>query len=40
MNTHAPHRGDPEGDPLGSDQLQGIAIARAQELAERAMHGA
>ena len=34
------HRGDPEDDPLVIDQVNGISIARAQELAERAMHGA
>ena len=33
------HRGDPEDDPLVIDQVQGISIARAQELAERALHG-
>ncbi len=33
------HKGDPEDDPLVIDQVQGITIARAQELAERAMHG-
>ncbi len=33
------HKGDPEDDPLVNDQVQGISIARAQELAERAMHG-
>lgn len=34
------HRGDPEDDPLVIDQVQGISIARAQELAERAQHAA
>jgi hypothetical protein len=34
------HRGDPEDDPLVVDQMAGISVARAQELAERAMHGA
>lgn len=33
------HKGDPEGDPLVIDQVHGISISRAQELAERAMHG-
>lgn len=33
------HKGDPEDDPLVIDQVQGISIARAQELAELAMHG-
>lgn len=32
------HKGDLEDDPLVIDQVQGISIARAQELAERAMH--
>ena len=34
------HRGNPEDDPLVIDQVNGISIARAQELAERAMHEA
>ena len=34
------HRGDPEDDLLVIDQGQGISVARAQELAERALHGA
>ena len=34
------HRGDPEDDPLVIDQVNGISVARAQELAERAMHEA
>jgi hypothetical protein len=34
------HRGDPEDDPLVIDQINGISIARAQELAERALHAA
>jgi hypothetical protein len=33
------HRGDREDDPLVVDQVSGISIARAQELAERALHG-
>lgn len=33
------HRGDPENDPLVIDQVNGISIARAQEIAERALHG-
>lgn len=33
------HPHDPEDDQLVIDQTQGISIARAQELAERAMHG-
>lgn len=32
------HRRDPEDDPLVIDQVNGISVARAQELAERAMH--
>ena len=34
------HRGDAEDDPLVIDQVNGISVARAQELAERAMHEA
>jgi hypothetical protein len=34
------HRGDPENDPLVSDQAEGISVSRAQELAERALHEA
>lgn len=32
------HRGDPEDDPLVEDQVHGITVARAQELAELALH--
>ena len=32
------HRGDPEDDQLVIDQVEGISVARAQELAERALH--
>lgn len=32
------HRGDPEDDPLVIDQVNGISVARAQELAERVLH--
>ena len=34
------HKGDPEDDPLVIDQVNGISVARAQALAERAMHEA
>jgi hypothetical protein len=34
------HRRDPEVDRLAMDQFHGIAISRAQELAERALHEA
>jgi hypothetical protein len=34
------HRGDPEDDQLVLDQANGISIARAQELAELALHEA
>jgi hypothetical protein len=34
------HKGQSRDDPLVIDQEHGISIARAQELAERAMHGA
>ncbi|QBK03742.1 DUF2199 domain-containing protein [Hylemonella gracilis] len=34
------HRGEPEDDPLVIDQVQGISVAKAQELAERALHEA
>ena len=34
------HRGDPEDDPLVLDQMHGISVARAQELAELALHEA
>jgi hypothetical protein len=34
------HQGDPEDDLLALDQSQGISVARAQELAERALHEA
>jgi hypothetical protein len=32
------HRGEPENDQLVIDQLNGITIARAQQLAERSFH--
>ncbi|NRF72449.1 DUF2199 domain-containing protein [Aquincola sp. S2] len=32
------HRGEQETDPLVIDQHQGISVARAQSLAEQAMH--
>jgi hypothetical protein len=32
------HRADTEDDPLVIDQMHGISVARAQELAERARH--
>lgn len=32
------HTGDPEDDQLVMDQTEGISVARAQELAEKAMH--
>jgi hypothetical protein len=34
------HRGEPEADPLVVDQVHGISVARAQELAELALHQA
>jgi hypothetical protein len=34
------HRGDPEDDPLVLDQTAGISVARAQALAEQALHAA
>jgi hypothetical protein len=34
------HRGDPEDDSLVVDQVHGISVARAQQLAERALHEA
>lgn len=34
------HRGDPENDPLVIDQVRGISVARAQEIAERSFHEA
>lgn len=34
------HRGEPETDPLVIDQVQGMSVARAQEIAELAFHGA
>ena len=34
------HRGDPENDPLVTDQVHGISVARAQQIAERAFHEA
>jgi len=34
------HKGDPEDDQLVIDQAQGISVARAQELAEKALHKA
>jgi hypothetical protein len=33
------HSGDDEDDPFVLDQMNGISVARAQELAERALHG-
>ena len=32
------HHGDPEDDQLVIDQMQGISVARAQELVEQALH--
>jgi hypothetical protein len=32
------HRGEPERDPLVLDQINGISVARAQEIAERSLH--
>jgi hypothetical protein len=34
------HRGDPEHDPLVIDQMNGISVARAQQIAEQAIHEA
>ena len=34
------HKDEFEDDPLVADQVNGISVARAQELAEGAMHGA
>ena len=34
------HRGDPEDDALVIDQMNGISVARAQEIAERLLHEA
>ena len=34
------HKGDAEDDQLVIDQVQGISVARAQELAEQALHEA
>ena len=34
------HRGTHEDDPLAIDQIHGISVAQAQELAERALHEA
>lgn len=34
------HRGNPEDDPLVLDQVNGITIQRAQEIAERLLHDA
>lgn len=34
------HRSNPETDPLAIDQVNGISVAQAQEIAERAMHKA
>ncbi len=34
------HRSDPEDDQLAIDQVNGISVARAQDLAQRALHGA
>ncbi len=31
------HRGDPEDDPLVIDQVNGISVLRAQQIAERAV---
>jgi hypothetical protein len=43
MGGHRPkivlHLAEDERDPLAIDQRDGISIQRAQELAERAMHG-
>lgn len=33
------HRGHEQDDPLVADQVSGISIVRAQELAQRALHG-
>lgn len=33
------HVGDGEDDPLVMDQVRGISVARAQEIAERVLHG-
>jgi len=33
-------RGEPENDPLAVDQVHGISVSRAQEIAERALHEA
>ncbi|APW36689.1 hypothetical protein RD110_05355 [Rhodoferax koreense] len=34
------HRGDPEDDPLVVDQVHGISVSRAQQIAEWAFHEA
>lgn len=34
------HRGNPENDPLVLDQMNGISIARAQQIAEQTIHEA
>lgn len=34
------HRADPEDDPLVVDQVHGISVSRAQQIAERALHEA
>lgn len=34
------HRSDPETDPFVLDQINGISVVRAQQLAERALHDA
>lgn len=34
------HRGDPESDPLVNDQVHGISVSRAQQIAERVFHEA
>lgn len=34
------HRGDPEDDSLVIDQVHGISVSRAQQIAERAFHEA
>ena len=34
------HQGDPENDPLVIDQVHGISVSRAQQIAEHAFHEA
>jgi len=34
------HKGDPEDDPLVIDQIHGISVSRAQQIAERVFHEA